>query len=197
VPEIVVVPALSTINGPARQDHQVPLFGRLYYDHTKSYANTAKLDYCPTAGNGSRVGSKRVADDLQYDHWTEGAYGMIAAHIEGNLIVTGALTAGALLQFIAPLPMLRLIYGEAPIDKVTLFLARHWGLLIFLIGGLLIYAAFHPGLRAPAMLLAAIEKIALGLDVFGTSLRSGPVLAAIAAGDSIIALVYVLYSAGF
>jgi hypothetical protein len=33
-------------------------------------------------------------------------------------------TRFALLQFIAPLLMLRLIYGEAPIDKVTLFLAR-------------------------------------------------------------------------
>ena len=99
---------------------------------------------------------------------------MIGAHIEVILIVTGALTAVALLQFIAPLPMPRLIYGEAPVDEVSLFLARHWGLLIFLIGVLLIYAAFHPDLRASATPLAAI-----------------------AVGDSLIALVYVLYLAGF
>ena len=122
---------------------------------------------------------------------------MIGAHIEIILIVTGALTAVALLQFIAPIPMLRLIYGEAPKDEVSLFLARHWGLLIFLVGALLIFAAFHPALRASATLLAAIEKIALGVGVFGTSLRRHPMLATIAAGDSIIALVYVLYLAGF
>jgi len=32
---------------------------------------------------------------------------MIAAHIEPILIVTGAMTAIALIQFIAPLPILR------------------------------------------------------------------------------------------
>jgi hypothetical protein len=45
--------------------------------------------------------------------------------------------------------------------------------------------------------LAAIEKIALGAGVFGTSLRKYPVAVAIAAGDSVIALVYILYLAGF
>jgi len=122
---------------------------------------------------------------------------MIGAHIDIILIVTGALTALALLQFIAPVPMLRMIYGDAPTDEVSLSLARHWGLLIFLIGVLLIYAAFHPAVRNPATLLAALEKIALGGGVFGTSLRKHPVAAVIAAGDSLIALVYVLYLGGF
>ena len=122
---------------------------------------------------------------------------MIGAHIDIILIVTGALTAVALLQFIAPVPVLRMIYGDAPADEVSIGLARHWGLLIFLIGVLLIYAAFHPAVRAPATLLAAIEKIALGVGVFGTSLRKHPVVAAIATGDSLIALVYVLYLGGF
>jgi hypothetical protein len=40
---------------------------------------------------------------------------MIGTHIELILIVTGALTAVvALLQFIVPVPMLRVIYGKAP-----------------------------------------------------------------------------------
>src|SRR5262249_59468071 len=121
---------------------------------------------------------------------------MIGAHIDIILIVTGALTAVALLQFIAPVPMLRMIYGDAPTDEISLALARHWGLLIFLIGVLLIYAAFHPAVRNPATLLAALEKIALGVGVFGTSLRKHPVAALIAAGDSLIALVYVLYLVG-
>jgi hypothetical protein len=122
---------------------------------------------------------------------------MIGPHIEIILIVTGALTAVAILQFIAPAPMLRTIYGEAPKDAASLALARHWGLLIFLIGALLVYAALHPAVRDPAVLIAAIEKIALGVGVLGTTLRQHPVAAAIAAGDSIIALVYLLYLAGY
>src|SRR5215475_12140637 len=122
---------------------------------------------------------------------------MIGAHIEPILIVTGALTAITILQFIAPAQVLRMIYGEAPTDQVSLAVARHWGLLTFLIGALLIYAAFDASVRGPAMVVAVIEKAALGLGVFGTSLRKHPVAAAIAAGDSLIALIYVLYLAGF
>ena len=121
---------------------------------------------------------------------------MIGAHIELILIVTGALTAIALLQSIAPASVLRMIFGKAP-DELGLAVARHWGLLIFLVGALLIYAAFHPSVRGPAMVVAVIEKAVLGLGVFGTSLRTHPVAAAIAAGDSLIALIYVLYLAGF
>ena len=122
---------------------------------------------------------------------------MVGTHIELILIVTGALTAIALLQFIAPASVLRMIYGEAPTDQVGLAVARHWGLLIFLVGTLLVYAAFHPSVRGPAMLIAVIEKVALGLGIFGTPLRTRPAAAAIAAGDLLIALIYVLYLAGF
>src|SRR5262249_27819747 len=122
---------------------------------------------------------------------------MISAHIELILIVTGALTAIALLQFIAPASVLRMICGQAPTDEVGLAVARHWGLLTFLVGALLVYAAFHPSVRGPAMVIAVVEKAALGLGVFGTSLRMHFAAAAIAAGDSLIALLYVLYLAGF
>jgi hypothetical protein len=122
---------------------------------------------------------------------------MIGASIEIILIVTGALTALALLQFIAPSAVLRMVCGAEPADLVSTALARHWGLLIFLIGILLIYAAFHPAVRDPVMVVAIVEKFALGAGVFGTSLRKYPVLVAIAAGDSVIALIYVLYLVGF
>jgi hypothetical protein len=121
---------------------------------------------------------------------------VIGAHIEIILIVTGALTAVALLQFIAPAPVLQMVSGATPSDAVGTALARHWGLLIFLIGALLIFAASHPAAREPAVVLAAIEKIALGIGVLGTALRRHPVAAAIAAGDSVIALLYVGYLAG-
>jgi hypothetical protein len=122
---------------------------------------------------------------------------VIGPHVEIILIVTGAVTALALMQFIAPSPALRMVFGAAPADVVSIALARHWGLVIFLIGLMLIYAAFHPAVRDPAMVVAAVEKLVLGVGVFGTSLRSRPVAAAIAAGDSLIGLVYFLYLAGF
>ena len=122
---------------------------------------------------------------------------MIATHIESILIITGAATAITLIQFIAPSQVLRMIYGEAPTDKIGLGLARHWGLLIFCVGVLLMYAAFHPQVRDPAMVFGATEKIALGIGVLGTSLRRHAVAATIAAGDSFIALIYIGYLAGF
>jgi hypothetical protein len=122
---------------------------------------------------------------------------MIGAHIELILIVTGALTATALVQLIAPALVLSMVFGEAPTDEVGLAIARHWGLLIFLVGALLVYSAFHPSVRAPAMVIAVIEKAALGLGVYGTSLRTRPSAAVIAGGDSLIALIYILYLAGF
>ena len=122
---------------------------------------------------------------------------MISAHIELILIVTGALTAIVLVQFIAPAPVLRMIYGEAPTDQVGLAVARHWGLLIFLVGALLVYAAFQPSVRVPAIVIAVIEKAAFALGIFGTPLRKHSAAVAMAVGDSLIALVYVLYLAGF
>ena len=121
---------------------------------------------------------------------------MIATHIELILIVTGAATATMLSQFYAPLPVLRLVYGEAPTDVVSLVLARHWGLLIFCVGALLIYAAFYPSVRAPILLFAVIEQVGLGVCVLGTSLRRQGIAAVLAGADLLMALVYVLYLSG-
>src|SRR5262249_2079852 len=85
---------------------------------------------------------------------------MIAVHIGPILIVIGAVTAVALIQFIAPSQVLRMIFGETSSHAISLALARHWGLLIFCVGMLLIYAAFHPSVRDPAMVFAATEKVA-------------------------------------
>jgi hypothetical protein len=122
---------------------------------------------------------------------------MIGTHIEIILIVTGATTAMALAQFIAPASVSRIIYGAAPTEVVGIALVRHWGLLVFLVGVLLFYAAFHPAVREPVMVVAAVEKIAFSLGIFGTSLRQNPIAAGIAVGDTLIPLVYVLYLVGF
>src|SRR6478736_1570531 len=122
---------------------------------------------------------------------------MIGTHIEIILIFTGATTAMALAQFIAPASVSRIIYGAAPTEVVGITLVRHWGLLVFLVGVLLIYAAFHPAVRELVTVVAAVEKIGFGLGIFGTSLRRFPIALGIAVGDTLIPLVYVLYLVGF
>ena len=99
---------------------------------------------------------------------------MIGTHIEIILIVTGATTTMALAQFIAPASVSRIIYGATPTEVVGIALVRHWGLLVFLVGVLLIYAAFHPALREPVTIVAALEKTAFS-SVDGRRNRSSKV----------------------
>ena len=68
---------------------------------------------------------------------------------------------------------------------------------MFLIGALLVYAAFDPPVRGPAILVGAIEKAALGAGVLGTGLRKYPAARAGAVSDSQMALIFILYLIGF
>ena len=121
---------------------------------------------------------------------------MITSNIEVILIITGLLTAAMLVQFVAPSWTLRHTFGEVPSGTVSIVLARHWGLLLFCIGMLLVYAAFHPTVRQPVVVAASVEKVGFVACVFGTSLRHKPLAAMMAAGDALMTVVYVLYLAG-
>ena len=121
---------------------------------------------------------------------------MITSNIELILIVTGALTATMLAQFVAPFWVARHTFGEVPSGAVSIALARHWGLLLFCVGALLVYSAFHPAVREPAVVLASVEKAGFAACVFGTSLRKRPIISMMAAADALMALVYVLYLLG-
>jgi hypothetical protein len=66
---------------------------------------------------------------------------MLAAHIELILLITGLATAGALVVFLAPATMMKMLFGQAHSDVLSLLIARHWGLLVSLVGALLMYAA--------------------------------------------------------
>ncbi len=118
---------------------------------------------------------------------------MISNHIQLILIVTGAFTAVAFGQFVAPSKLLRLIYGESQADAASVMLARHWGLLVGCVGLLLIYAAFEPTVRVHFMIFAVAEKVALGALILGSDLRQQSPAAAIAVSDLLISLIYVVY----
>src|SRR5262249_50841394 len=99
-------------------------------------------------------------------------------------------------QFVAPSWILRHAFREVPSGAVSIALARHWGLLLFCIGALLIYAGFRPAVRKPAVLLASIEKAGFVACVLGTSLRHPPVVALLAIADAFMLLIYGLYLSG-
>ena len=121
---------------------------------------------------------------------------MITSNIEAILIVTGVLTATMLAQFVAPSWAVRLAFGEAPSGPASMVLARHWGLLLFCVGALLVYSAFHIPLREPAVVLALVEKAGFVACVFGTSLRQRRIPSIMATGDAVMAVIYVLYLLG-
>jgi hypothetical protein len=122
---------------------------------------------------------------------------VITANIGIILLVTGAITAAMLAQFVAPLWVVGHVYGESPSDPPGIALARHWGLLLFCIGALLMYSAFHPPLRRPAVVVASLEKAGFVACVFGTSLRRQRIPALMAAADALMTLVYLLYLSGY
>lgn len=82
----------------------------------------------------------------------------ITDHISTILTVTGIVTGLPLLQFFFPAQVIKLLNKLEINDEAGLFFARHWGLLAFCIGALLVYAAGHPEARTPIMLAAMIEK---------------------------------------
>ena len=121
---------------------------------------------------------------------------MVASYIEPILVVTGILTATMLALFFAPSWMVRHTFGDPLSSEGTIVMARHWGLLLFCVGMLLVYSAFNPPIRRPTVILATVEKAAFVACVFGTSLRHNRLLSLMAVGDAVMALIYVVYLFG-
>jgi hypothetical protein len=71
------------------------------------------------------------------------------------------------------------------------------GLAGSLIGALLVYAAFEPGLMVPVVIAGTIEKVVFAGLVFLGPLKKFGIAKWAATGDSFMALIYVLYLFGF
>ena len=121
---------------------------------------------------------------------------MLAAHIDLILLITGLATAGVLVVFVAPVPVMKVLFGQAPSDALSLFIARHWGLLVSLVGALLIYAAYHAEVRVPTLIVAIVEKAALVLGILISPFRQRPTVLALVLADAGMSAVYVMYLTG-
>jgi hypothetical protein len=121
---------------------------------------------------------------------------MLVAHIELILLITGLATIGAVLLFLAPATMMKKIFGQAPSDAPSVLIARHWGLLLSLVGALLVYAAYDAEVRVPTLIVGIVEKAALALGVFLSPLYHRPAALFMALADAGMAAVYLMYLAG-
>jgi hypothetical protein len=91
-------------------------------------------------------------------------------YIKAGLLVFGALTMTMIGAVFAPQPMLRATFGADFSNPLALMIVRSWGTLIALVGGVMIYAAFHPEQRKVLVFVAMTSKmIFLALLIgFGT-----------------------------
>ncbi len=121
---------------------------------------------------------------------------MLAAQIELILLLTGLATAGALALFLAPVTMMKVLFGQAPGDPLNVGIARHWALLIFLVGGLLVYAAYHAEIRVPTLIVAIVEKAAFALGMLTSPLRRRTAVLCMALADAGMAALYLMVLAG-
>jgi hypothetical protein len=122
---------------------------------------------------------------------------VLASSIGWILVVSGVITAlGGFAAFGFPRALLRLVFGADNADNATMFFVRHWGVLIFVVGGLIAYGANAPAIRAPVLTAASIEKFAIVALVFFGPLKRTSMMTAVAAIDGLFTILYVAYLAG-
>jgi energy-converting hydrogenase Eha subunit E len=82
----------------------------------------------------------------------------IAAHIKWVMLISGGLTCTMIYAAIAPQAALQSTFGETLEGPVAEIVVRNWGVLIAVVGVMLIYGAYHPPVRALALIVAAATK---------------------------------------
>ncbi len=119
---------------------------------------------------------------------------MLAPAIEWILVFSGGVTSlGGLFAAAAPRALLRAVFGVGEADAALLFFARHWGVLIFAVGALLVWAAYDPSLRTAVLAAAALEKLVIVAMILFGPLRRTQLMTVAAAADGTFAILYLAY----
>ena len=122
---------------------------------------------------------------------------VLTKNIKWLMLVSGALTCTMVYAAIAPDAALTSTFGQTLDGPVAAVVVRNWGALIALVGGMLIYGAFHAPSRPLALTVATLSKV-----VFITLVLSqGQQFMAYQAGqavmiDSVMVALFVLYLLG-
>lgn len=83
----------------------------------------------------------------------------IVARMKWIMLISGALTCTMLYAALQPQAALRSNFGDTLEGPVAEIVVRNWGALIALVGGMLIYGAFHVPSRPMALVVAGLSKI--------------------------------------
>ena len=83
----------------------------------------------------------------------------VAAYIKSIMLVSGVLTCTMVYAAIAPHAALQSTFGETLEGPLADIVVRNWSMLITLVGGMLIYAAFNPAVHVLALVVAGISKL--------------------------------------
>ncbi len=122
---------------------------------------------------------------------------VLIRHIKWVMLVSGVLTSTMMYAAIAPDAALISTFGETLDGPVADLVVRNWGALIALIGGMLIYGAFHAPSRPLALVVAGVSKLVF----IALVLARGPQFLGHQAGaavaiDSVMVLLFAAYLLG-
>ena len=85
---------------------------------------------------------------------------MIVKHFTKILYVTGIITMLPVVMFFLPWAMLNILGLDVGREAGVPF-TKHWGLMAFCFGALMVYSASHVEIRRPIVIAAAIEKLGM------------------------------------
>lgn len=109
------------------------------------------------------------------------------------MLVSGLITCSMILSALHPNLGLTLTFGETMDGNLANIIVRNWGALIAIVGGMLVYGAYHEPNRNLVLVVASICKsifILLNL-VYGQAYlaKSSPALVF----DSLLVIIFVSY----
>ena len=118
---------------------------------------------------------------------------IITRHIKWIMLVTGIITCSMVFAAIAPEAALMNTFGASMEGPLAEIVVRSWGALITLVGGMLIYGAYHEVHRRLILTVAAIGKLFLvGLIfAYGSAYLDKAMVTIVF--DTIVALIYIAY----
>src|SRR5262245_58859028 len=83
----------------------------------------------------------------------------LVANMKWIMIVSGLLTCTMVYSAVAPHAALRSTFGDSLEGPLAEIVVRNWGALIALVGGMLIYGAYHPPVRPLVLTVAGLSKV--------------------------------------
>lgn len=119
----------------------------------------------------------------------------IVANIKPIMLVSGTLTFTMIVAALSPQAALRSSFGETLDGPLADLIVRNWGALIALVGGMLIYGAFHPPSRPMALSVAALKLTFIALVLSNGQRFLGHQAGLAVVVDTLMVVVFGLYLA--